>query len=246
MNYFWRFFCTLIFFISGSAFASEWELRIESGAFWQGRNDFRVPGNSGSLVSIPKVGGDSARFVYRFNASKTFRENHQIRLTIAPLSFKQAGRLPNPVQFDGTEFSKNTPTELTYRFNSYRIGYVYTFVSSKAWTLKLGLTAKVRDAKIGLSQGLLSRENTNVGFVPLISIYSAYNFSEKTFLELDIDALAAPQGRAEDIRLSVVHFPIENLGLDIGYRTLEGGADNDNVYTFSWFHYFVGGLRFVF
>ena len=25
--------------------------------------------------------------------------------------------------------------------------------------------------------------------------------------------------------------------LGAGYRTLEGGADNDSVYSFAWFHY---------
>lgn len=32
-----------------------------------------------------------------------------------------------------------------------------------------------------------------------------------------------------------------SLSLTAGYRILEGGADNDEVYTFSLFHYLVAG-----
>ena len=32
----------------------------------------------------------------------------------------------------------------------------------------------------------------------------------------------------------------------VGARTLEGGADNDEVYSFAWFAYAVGGVSFRF
>jgi hypothetical protein len=34
--------------------------------------------------------------------------------------------------------------------------------------------------------------------------------------------------------------------LRAGYRMVEGGADNDEVYTFAWFHYAVVGLGLAF
>ena len=38
----------------------------------------------------------------------------------------------------------------------------------------------------------------------------------------------------------------EGLDLGFGYRTIEGGADNDEVYTFGWIHQAVLSLRFDF
>jgi hypothetical protein len=40
--------------------------------------------------------------------------------------------------------------------------------------------------------------------------------------------------------------PSPTVGLRLGYRMVEGGADNDKVYTFAWIHYgLVGGtVRF--
>jgi hypothetical protein len=59
---------------------------------------------------------------------------------------------------------------------------------------------------------------------------------------LDADALAAPQGRAEDVFLALTWALRDGLELRAGYRTPEGGADNDEVYSFAWLHYAVVGV----
>jgi hypothetical protein len=38
----------------------------------------------------------------------------------------------------------------------------------------------------------------------------------------------------------------DHVSLKAGYRILEGGADNDEVYTFSLFHYVVAGIVMTF
>jgi hypothetical protein len=63
---------------------------------------------------------------------------------------------------------------------------------------------------------------------------------------LDGDALAAPQGRAEDVQIAVTYKVSENLQVRAGYRILEGGADNDGVYNFVLFHYASIGLSYTF
>ena len=35
----------------------------------------------------------------------------------------------------------------------------------------------------------------------------------------------------------------DRVDVDLGYRLLEGGADNEEVYTFAFFHYAVAGVR---
>ena len=62
----------------------------------------------------------------------------------------------------------------------------------------------------------------------------------------DADALAAPQGRAEDVLIAATWRARDTLALRVGYRTVEGGADNDAVYSFAWFHYVVVGLAINF
>lgn len=59
-----------------------------------------------------------------------------------------------------------------------------------------------------------------------------------------MDGLAAPQGRAFDIALLFERKIAQtNLTAFGGYRTVEGGADNDEVYNFAWLHFLTLGLR---
>jgi hypothetical protein len=65
---------------------------------------------------------------------------------------------------------------------------------------------------------------------------------EKFGLLLEGDALAAPQGRAEDVLIAATYRASDRLGFKAGYRILEGGADNDEVYNFALFNYASAGL----
>ena len=57
-----------------------------------------------------------------------------------------------------------------------------------------------------------------------------------------LDARTAPQGRAEDVLLALTWALSEDTESRAGYRTLEGGADNEDVYSFAWLHYAVAAL----
>jgi hypothetical protein len=65
---------------------------------------------------------------------------------------------------------------------------------------------------------------------------------EKFGILLEGDALAAPQGRAEDVLIAATYSFSDHLGLKAGYRILERGADNDEVYNFALFNYASVGL----
>ncbi|HBE43801.1 MAG TPA: hypothetical protein DDW27_21925, partial [Bacteroidales bacterium] len=129
---------------------------------------------------------------------------------------------------------------------SYRVTYRYDIVQKPKVDFGLGLTAKIRDAKIDLTSGELYSEKVNVGFVPIINFRLHWKPYERLGVLFEGDALAAPQGRAEDVLLAATYKVTDNLGIKAGYRILEGGADNDEVYTFSLFHYGAVGLLISF
>ena len=151
------------------------------------------------------------------------------------------GKLDRPVDFAGETFTKGETVRGTYRFDSYRLTYLYDFMLSPPVDLGLGLTAKIRDAGIAFD-GKRFAESTNTGFVPLIHIRMHWTFSPRWGLLLEGDGLAAPQGRAEDFLLAFTLDANEHVTLRAGYRILEGGVDNDEVYTFALFHYASLGL----
>jgi hypothetical protein len=110
----------------------------------------------------------------------------------------------------------------------------------------VGFTAKIRDAKIELSQGDTTSKDTDVGFVPLLHLAADWQFASHWRLLFDFDGLAGGPGRAFDTAVKLGRDFGPRWRVAMGYRMLEGGADVDAVYNFAWLHYAVlsGTYRF--
>ena len=235
----------LIFSLSISVKAQA-SIDLESGAVFTGKNNVRIPGNQGTLFSLKDDLVSKTAFFYRIRLSYTIKSRHTISLLYAPLETKSEGSVSRDILFEGVIFPANAELKGTYKFNSYRLTYRYDFVKNPELEFGLGLTGKIRDAKIALTSPGLVSEKTNVGFVPLINFRLLWNIDDNLGLLLDGNALAAPQGRAEDVLVAVTYKLSDGFGIRAGYRILEGGADNDEVYNFSLFHYSSVGITYTF
>ncbi len=220
------------------------DVSIEGGLTWQGRNDQRIPGNGGTTFALDEI--DKGPFAtYRIYASHKWNDRHEARVLYAPLDLNLTGQFKNTVDYMGATFLANTDTQIRYKFNSYRLTYAYHFEKTSEWEFALGFTAKVRDAEVSLTQGNLNRTKKNVGFVPLLNFQAVRNLSSTWSFRFDFDGLAAPQGRAFDVAFFVERaLPFWGSHVFGGYRMVEGGADNKEVYNFAWFHTAVLGIRF--
>ncbi len=215
---------------------------LESGLVYSSMNDVGIPGDTGTRFSLTNDLSSDAQPFFRLKVIQSFGERHSLTALYAPLEVKPSGKFTKPVEFAGVLFPADVKINATYMFNSYRLTYRYDFVKTPVNEFGMGLTAKIRDAKIALKGGGLSGEKSNVGFVPIINFRYMHNFSEKFSFILDGDALAAPQGRAEDVLLAATYAINKKVSLKAGYRLLEGGSDNDKVYGFALFNYVVLGV----
>jgi hypothetical protein len=221
---------------------ADWDLDLESGAAFNGYNDVRIPGDSGTDISLTDdLSADPTGFI-RIRVGKNFGDRHRLSLLAAPLRFKATGTVDRDIDYNGVTFQAGDTLNSRYRFDSYRASYTYTLVRSQKLRLGLGLTAKIRDAAIRIESSDTSSEKTNTGFVPLINFALDWSFASNVGLIFEGDALAAPQGRAEDVLLAFYGNPTDDLRLRLGYRILEGGADNDEVYNFALVHYLSIGI----
>lgn len=232
------------FFLGGSSFAGSY-VSLEGGPTWQSRNDVGIPSTGGTRFSLLDAGGGPFVLV-RGYVGHEFNERHGVRLLFAPLSVNGSGTYGQNIAFNGQNFTAGVPIETTYQFNSYRLTYRYAFYLSDTWKLYVGFTGKIRDAKVALRQGAVASESVNVGFVPLLHFAATYRLSDTWAFILDMDGLAAPQGRAFDVSLQVAYTMYPWLDVSLGYRTVEGGAENDTVFTFAWLHYATAGATFRF
>ena len=223
---------------ASSAQVSSFQFELEGGAAWQSRNDVEIP-NDGSATrfSLSDLLGNGPWPVGRVYLTWRFSESQAVRLLYAPLSVTATGVLQEPTDFAGATYASGTPTEATYKFNSYRVSYRWRFHSGERSSAWVGLTAKVRDASIGLSQGSVTSKKDDLGFVPLIHFAASRTIGTRWYVAFDTDALAGGPGRAIDASAKLGFDVDEHWSLRAGYRTVEGGADVESVYNFAWLHY---------
>ena len=214
------------------------EIAIEGGPVWQSRNEVRIPNDaSGTRFSIVDAIGSGPYPAARASITWNINQRHGCRLLLAPLSITGSGVLAAPVDFAGESFEAGAPTEATYQFNSWRATYRYRFRNGERSVWWIGFTAKIRDAKIELDQEGVTARKLDVGFVPLLHLAGSFRLREGLFFMLDLDALAGGPGRAEDVAAKIQYAAGGRWRLSAGYRTVEGGADVDEVYAFAWLHY---------
>lgn len=234
---------SLIVFISISTRAQV-TVDFETGQVSTGYNDVRIPGNQGTFISLKDDLKPDADIFYRIKLNYTFSSAHTLSLLYAPLTIQSEGRLDKDVNFAGRIFQANRDVSGSYKFNSYRLTYRYDFVQNPDLEFGLGFTAKIRDARIALSSQNISAEKTNVGFVPIINFRLFWNIGEDFGLLFEGDGLAAKQGRAFDVLSAASYNLSDKIGIKAGYRILEGGADNDEVYNFALLHYLSFGISY--
>ena len=197
---------------------------VETGFVWASRNDVAIPGASGTRLSLVNdLVPDEAPYA-RTRVGATFGGRHAVFVTWAPVRLEASGVLGRNVRFQGATFAAGSTVHARYVFDSYRATYRYGLLRSERVDLDVGGTAFVRDAAISL-QGASFAEKTNAGFVPLLSFRAAWRFARPFSLVVDGDALAAPQGRAEDVLFAVEAELRQGVAVRAGYRVIEGGAD---------------------
>ncbi|HLO98324.1 MAG TPA: hypothetical protein VK171_06995 [Fimbriimonas sp.] len=246
MKYFWL-VASLAPCIALADEPGQWSIKFEGSSFQTIRNDARVPGNTGTefslkllLGSAPKVAQYRYEILYQQDADTTWR------VLFAPLSIAGAGVLPNAVNFNGTTFNPGATNGL-YEFNSYRLSYLKRWWKSDRSDWKFGYTVKVRNARIQLTQGALNEtESDPTGIVPLLTVRGEERLGDKWLMSFELDGLAAPQGRAFDLGLSIGYDVSDRARAYAGVRLLEGGASNDKVFTFAQFHYLTFGTSWRF
>jgi hypothetical protein len=231
-----------ILFMSIPAFGLDWFVDLETGFAFPGYNDVQVPNDStGTRFSLTGVLDVETEFVYRARFGLT-TGRHWFSLLAAPLRLEGSGELRSELRFADEVFAEGDLVDGLYRFDSYRLSWRYLLLDGSRFSLAAGVTAKIRDAEIRLESGGVSAATTNTGFVPLIGFDARWKPSTCFTLQLEGDALAGPQGRAEDVFLGVMIHPGGSTDLRAGYRMVEGGADVESVYNFTLVSYLMAGI----
>jgi hypothetical protein len=82
--------------------------------------------------------------------------------------------------------------------------------------------------------------------VPLLHLSGQARLGEAWRFILDFEGMGASQGRAFDVAAKLGYRLSDSWELAFGYRTIEGGADVEQVYNFAWLHFAVASVRVSF
>ncbi len=217
-----------------------WQWELEAGPVWQTVNDQQIPNTPGATrFSLVDLVGKGPLVAWRAYLVRRVSDANSVRLLLAPLAFTKPGVPVDPLVFAGETFPAGRQLEATYKFNSYRVTYRHRFHRGERWLWRVGLTAKIRDARVRLQRGEQVAVKNDLGFVPLLHLSGIGRIGRGLQLVLDLDALAGGPGRAEDLAVKLGWGLGRGLSLRAGYRMVEGGADVSSVYTFAWLHYAV-------
>lgn len=232
--------------IFSPALFSQFGIDVETGIFSTSYNDVKIDGVTGTMFSLSEELEDDPAFFYRLRLNYLLKEKHFFSLLYAPFMIESSGTLDDELYFMETSYPAGTDLDAEFKFNSYRLTYRYEWVNNDNIEFGIGFTAKIRDAEIKVASDHITRNKKNVGFVPIVNFRFLWKISESFGFLTEGDALAAPQGRAEDVLAALTYKAGEHVMIKGGYRILEGGADNDEVYTFSLINYAVIGMTYTF
>lgn len=223
-----KFFNILLLFIKTNAFASS--ISLDVGQTQAIFNRFAIPNTAEDRISLPT---DDVLTSYRVTSFVDLSSGNQLYFLLAPLETDYSFTSNSAFEFSDVLFNSNEETKIKYKFNSYRVGYLWKWKGSTFdfWT---GLVGKIRDAKIEVTQGSSNSSFDNIGFVPLASLGFEWRLLSSLSLYSHTDALGASQGSAYDSQLDM-KWKLGPFVLSFGKRILGGGADNDNVYNFAQF-----------
>jgi opacity protein-like surface antigen len=231
----------------GPPVLAQLKLDLEGGlVFGTNYNEIAVSGLNGTRVDISDQLDVKPQVFYRLRAGYSISGRHHVSLLYAPLQVRYNGVFGQGVNFNNTYYAPTQDLKVNYKFNSYRLTYRYDFLLTGRWRVGAGLTAKIRDADIRYTSASNDSHFSNVGFVPLLNFYAGYKPLARWTAIIEGDALASKYGRAEDIFAGLAYQMNTNVAVKLGYRVVEGGADNDKIHNFTWINYASAGLLISF
>ncbi|MEN9527313.1 MAG: hypothetical protein RLY56_1264 [Pseudomonadota bacterium] len=216
-------------------FASDLQVDLEWVRASQGRNVVQVPNDAnGTRFSLDALTGSGTATAPRLQISWRSGEKQEWRLLAAPLSLSGSDVSAVPIDFQGQRFASGS-VSARYQFNSWRATWRYRWIDRDDLVVKVGATAKIRDASIRLRAGGVEASKEDTGFVPLLHLSLERPLSSQWRLEADVDALAGGPGYAIDAGVRLARDLGDGWSVHAGARYLDGGADNEEVYTFADF-----------
>ena len=222
--------------------AIEWIINVQGGIASVLSNTTKIPRDTGTEFDLPNGVVESIRIYL----SAIIKGNHEIRLLFAPLEYEGNVTSDEEILFNGVKLLAGETFETGYKFNSYRLSYLYHFNQNGRIQYRIGFTGKIRDAYTLVRKNGVETRFSNVGFVPLLHLGVNIIVTDRISLDSEVEGSWAPQGYALDFRSTLNYRISRNFSIGTGVGFLTGGAAAGSVETFSDIFFGFVGIKFKF
>lgn len=180
-------------------------------------------------------------------------KKHRFRINYLPMTYDASTTITREFIFNGLRYRPGLPVQTTAQFKAWRFGYEYDFLYRDRGFLGVLLDAKYTDVNVGLLSPIGDEFTKAVAPLPTIGLvgraYVAKNVAingEITYFKIPESASEEYQGRYRDFDVYASFNPQKNIGLQVGYRSIDvfylAKTDTGSL-TFKG-PYFGGTLRF--
>ena len=252
------------FFNSPDSFFG-FELSIEVGFFGFFYHKIQFD-QTGTYFDYVKNGGQNVWFPFRrLSGEILLGSRHRLVFLVQPIDIRTEVLVPaGGLLVNGADFDPNSPIELRYGFDFYRLSYLYDFFKDPKNELAVGASLQIRDAVItfsGEESGTDQfRGKQDIGPVPALKFRAKYYLNNFVWLGTEIDGIYAAGrgitgstevstdfvGAIIDASLRAGFTPRPPVDVFLNLRYLGGGAEGTDTddpgpgdgYVKNWLHAF--------
>jgi len=193
----------------------------------------RIPGtqiNAQADLGIQKTGIYDLRLVLKV------AKHHKFRFAYLPLTYASTAKLNAKITFNGRDYLASTDVASDLRWKTYRVGYEYDMVSTRAGFFGVVLEAKITQAQVQLNSAIGNEFAKAQAPIPSIGAiargYLATGLSvtaEYTYFKLPSKLVKNTDAHYTEYDIYATYNITKNIGAQAGYRKIDIGVTVDNL-----------------
>jgi hypothetical protein len=217
--------------VPSPAIAESYRLEV-MGGFWNpnpkiviSSEEFGIPGDLIDFVS--DLGLEQSRFG-QIKAVLRPGRKHKLRFEYTPINYEQVGTLTRSIVFNGQRYEVSVPVASSLKWNAYRFGYEFDFITRDRGFLGLVLEAKYTDVEARLQQNVFGLDEFvhAQAPIPAIGLIGRVYVMPNVSITGEFSGIKLPESINEDYRAKYYDFDLygtvnftKNVGAQLGYRS---------------------------
>ena len=153
---------------------------------------------------------------------------HKLRLHWLPIQYTQSAVLQRQLVFQGIAFDAGVPVDSTIRWDAWRLGYEFDFVSRERGYFGMILEAKYTQIQAELNSEIDYEFTRARAPIPAIGAIGRVYVTRFTPITAEFTAFRLPSNAVEGYEARYVDFNIfgtvnlsKMVGVDLGYRSMD-------------------------